>query len=257
MRHAATSRRLAALCSIDARLKPSRDVITIRQAGERLRTRIGWLDSRHTFSFEEHIDPRHMGFRALRVMNEDRVAPGHGYGTHARRDVEIVTYVVEGVLRHHDSLGTEGLVAAGGLQLMSAGTGVLHSELNASDGEPLHLLQIWMTPERTRLAPSYEQRAFPFAGRRGRLTLVASRDGRDGSVTIHQDVAVFSCLLQKSEASSLVIQPGRHVWVQVIRGSIQLNGVALTAGDGACISDEAAAEVRSSSVSETLLFDLA
>jgi redox-sensitive bicupin YhaK (pirin superfamily) len=232
-------------------------VITIRRADERLRTRIGWLDSRHTFSFEEHIDPRHMGFRALRVMNEDRVAPGHGYGTHARRDVEIVTYVLEGALRHHDSLGGGGIVTAGGLQRMSAGTGVLHSELNASDVEPLHLLQIWMTPERTRLAPSYEQRTFSVAGRSGQLTLVASRDGRDGSVAIHQDVAIFSCLLQKSETALLVLQPGRHAWVQVVRGSIQLNNVAFTRGDGACISDEAALEVESSSVSETLLFDLA
>jgi redox-sensitive bicupin YhaK (pirin superfamily) len=231
--------------------------MTIRPAGERLRTRLGWLDSRHTFSFEGHIDPRHMGFRALRVVNEDRVAPGHGYGTHARRDVEIVTYVLEGALRHHDSLGTERIVAAGGLQRMSAGTGVLQSELNASDVEPLHLLQIWMTPERMRLSPSYEQRAFPVAGRRERLTLVASRDGRDGSVAIHQDVAIFSCLLQKSETESLVLQPGRHAWVQVVRGSIQLNNVALTGGDGAWISDAAAVEVQSSSVSESLLFDLA
>ena len=173
-------------------------MISIRRAGERLHTHIGWLDSRHTFSFEEHIDPRHMGFRALRVLNEDRIAPAHGYGTHPRREVEMVTYVLDGALRHQDSLGTATIVGAGGLQRLSAGTGVLHSELNASDVEPLHVLQIWMTPERTRLAPSYEQRAFPVTSRRARLTLVASHDGRDGSVALRQDVDIFSCLLQKS-----------------------------------------------------------
>jgi len=146
------------------RTDTSSDVVTIRHGGERLRTRIGWLDSRHTFSFEEHIDPRHMGFRALRVINEDRIAPAHGYGTRARRDVEIVTYVLEGTLRHEDSLGNGATVAAGGVQRLSAGTGVLHSEQNASDVEPLHLLQVWMTPERTRLRPSYQQRAFRSPG---------------------------------------------------------------------------------------------
>jgi quercetin 2,3-dioxygenase len=231
-------------------------VITVRRAGERLRTRIGWLDSRHTFSFEEHIDPRHMGYRALRVMNEDRIAPAHGYGTQTHRDVEIVTYVIEGAMRHQDSLGNDAIVTPGGLQRMSAGTGVLHSELNASDVELLHVLQISMTPERKRLMPSYEQRAFPFSGRHGRLTLIASRDGRDGSVAIRQDVAIFSCLLQTAEAASLEIQPGRHAWVQVVRGSVQLNGVELTAGDGASAFD-VALEVRSSSASETLLFDMA
>ena len=229
-------------------------MIAVRHARERLRTRIGWLDSRHTFSFEEHIDPRHMGFRALRVVNEDRIAPGHGYGMQTHRDVEIVTYVLEGALRHQNSLGTDAVVGAGALQRMSAGTGILHGELNASHIEPLHLLQIWVTPERTRLMPSYEQRVF--ADRHGPLTLLASRDGRDGSVTIHQDVAIFSCLLQTAEIASLAVQTGRHVWVQVVRGSVQLNGVALTQGDGAAVSDDAL-ELRSSSASETLLSDLA
>jgi quercetin 2,3-dioxygenase len=230
-------------------------LITVRPASERLRTRIGWLDSRHTFSFEEHIDPRHMGVRALRVINQDRIAPAHGYGTHPRRDMEIVTYVLEGILRHHDSLGSGAIVAAGGVQLMSAGTGILHSELNASDIEPLHLLQVWMTPKRTRLPPSYEQRAFPFPGRRKPPTLIASHDGRDGSVTIHQDVAIFSCLLQPTETESVVITPGRHAWVQVVRGGIQLNGIVLANGDGVSISEESMLEIRSSSVSEALLFD--
>jgi quercetin 2,3-dioxygenase len=230
-------------------------VITIRRAGERLHTRIGWLDSRHTFSFEEHIDPRNMGFRALRVMNEDRIAPAHGYGTHPRRDVEIVTYVIDGALRHQDSLGTEAVVAAGGLQRMSAGTGVLHSELNASDFEPLHMLQIWIAPERTRLQPSYQQRAFPLVGRE-RLTLLASREGRLGSVSLRQDVDIFSFVLHTAESASLVIKPGRHAWVQVLRGDIQLNGIALSSGDGASVAEEAAVNLRSSSASETLLFDL-
>lgn len=232
-------------------------MITIRRAGERLHTRIGWLDSRHTFSFKEHIDPRHMGFRALRVVNEDRIAPAQGYGTHARRDVEIVTYVIEGTLRHHDSLGSGAVVTAGGLQRMGAGTGVLHSELNASDTELLHLLEIWITPERTRLPPSYEHRAFPHADRRGELTLMASRDGRAGSVTIRQDIDILSCLLQKDEIAARPIQPGRHVWVQVLQGNVQLNGVTFASGDGGSVSNEPTLELRSSSASETLLLDLA
>ena len=197
-----------------------------------------------------------MGFRALRVINEDRIAPAHGYGTQTHRDVEIVTYILEGALRHQDSVGTDVIVSAGALQRMSAGTGILHGELNPSDSDPLHLLQIWITPERMRRMPSYEQRAFPLAGRQRRLTLIASRDGRDGSVIIHQDVAIFSCLLQTAETASLVLQPGRHAWVQVVRGSVQLNGVPLIEGDGASVS-HVALEVRSSSASETLLFDLA
>ena len=232
-------------------------MVTIRRSGERLQTRIGWLDSRHSFSFEEHIDPRHMGFRALRVINEDRIAPAHGYGTRARRDVDIVTYVLEGTLRHQDSLGSGAIVAAGGVQRMSAGTGVLHSERNASEVEPLHLLQVWMTPERTRLRPSYQQRAFPLAERRDRMTLIASRDGRGGSVAIQQDVSMFSCLLHAAEAASLAIQPGRYVWAQVVRGNVQLNGASLAEGDGASVSDAATLELCSGSVSETLLFDIA
>jgi redox-sensitive bicupin YhaK (pirin superfamily) len=231
-------------------------MITIRRAAERMRTRIGWLDSRHTFSFEEHIDPRHMGFRALRVMNEDRIAPAHGYGTRTRRDVEIVTYVLEGTLRHRDSLGSSAIVEAGGLQRMSAGTGVLHSEANASDTQPLRVLQVWMTPERTRLPPSYQQCAFRHTGR-NRLTLMASRDGRDGSIAIRQDVAIFSWFFSTAEAASFAIRPARHIWVQVVRGGIQINGVSLHEGDGASVSDAATLEVLSSSVSEALLFDLA
>jgi quercetin 2,3-dioxygenase len=221
-----------------------------------MRTRIGWLDSRHTFTFEEHIDPRHMGFRALRVLNEDRIAPGHGYGSHLRRDVELVTYVIAGSLRHQDSLGTDVVIASGGLQRITAGTGILHTESNASAAEPLHLIQIRIEPERTRLRPSYEQRSFARARRRA-MTLLASNDGRDGSVRIPHDLAIFSCALAAGERASLVLVDERHGWAQVIGGAVQLNGIALTAGDGASISDEVRLEVASSSFSETLLFDLA
>lgn len=233
-------------------------MITIRRAGERLRTRIGWLDSRHSFSFEEHIDPRHMGFRALRVLNEHRVEPGHGFGTHSRRDIEIVTYVIAGVLRHEDSLGRGSVVEAGGVQRLTAGTGLLHGEFNGSESQPLHLLEMWMTPERSRLPPACDQRAFPPDRRHGRLTLLVSRNGREGSLTIPQDVAIFSTALEPGARVTHALQPGRHAWVQVVRGSIQLeqNGTALSAGDGAAIVDEPV-ELTASSASETLLIDLA
>ena len=230
-------------------------MITVRPAGERLRTRIGWLDSRHSFSFEEHIDPRHMGFRALRVLNEHRVEPGHGFGTHSRRDMEIVTYVIAGVLRHEDSLGRGSVVEAGSVQRLTAGTGVLHGEFNGSDSKPLHLIEMWITPERMRLPPACDQRAFP-PDRRGRLTLLVSRDGRTGSLTIPQDVAIFSTTLEPGSAVTHALQPGRHAWVQVVRGSIKLNGTALIAGDGAAIVDEPLA-LTASSASEALLIDVA
>ena len=222
-----------------------------------MRTRLGWLDSRHTFTFEEHIDPRHMGFRALRVLNEDRLAAGRGYGSHPRRDVELVTYVIAGALRHQDSLGTDVVITAGGLQRISAGTGILHTEANASTTEPLHALQIWIAPARTRLAPDYQQRSYPLASRRRPLTLIGSRDGRDGSVAVHQDIAMYSCTLTPGERTSLALGEQRHAWVQVVNGSVQLNGVALTTGDGASISEEVTLDLVSSSDSETLLFDLA
>ena len=232
-------------------------MITIRRAGERLRTRIGWLDSRHSFSFEEHIDPRHMGFRALRVLNEHRVEPGYGFGTHSCRDTQIVTYVIGGVLRHEDSLGRGSVVEAGGVQHLTAGTGLLHGEFNGSESQPLHLLEMWITPERSRLPPACDQRAFPPDRRRGRLTLLVSRDGREGSLTIPQDVAIFSTALDEPGSRvTHALQPGRHAWVQVVRGSIQLNGTGLSAGDGAAIVDEPV-KLTASSASETLLIDLA
>ena len=231
-------------------------MIAVRHARERLRTRIGWLDSWHTFTFEEHIDPRHMGYRALRVLNEDRVAPGRGYGSHPRRDLELVSYVIAGTLRHHDSLGTDALVEAGGMQRLSAGTGVLHGEANGSESEPLHVIHMWIAPARTRLRPSYGHRACPLPSRRGPLTLMASGDGRDRSLKIHQDVSILSIALKPRERASYSLAEERHAWVQVVSGSVELNGVALAAGDGAAVSDEVDLDFTSASVSETLLFDL-
>lgn len=222
-----------------------------------MRTRIGWLDSRHTFSFGEHHDARFMGYRALRVLNEDRVTPGQGFGTHPHRDMEILSYVLEGALRHEDSLGTGSVIKVGDLQRMSAGTGVLHSERNASDAEPVHFLQIWITPERTRLRPGYEQRTFPAGTRRGRLTLLASRDGRDASVQVHQDVDLYSAMLDAGQRVRHDLKPGRHAWVQVARGGATLNRSVLEAGDGAAADDEAVLDVVASTEAEILLFDLA
>ena len=222
-----------------------------------MRTRIGWLDSRHSFTFEEHIDPRYMGFRALRVLNEDRLAPGRGYGSHPRRDLELVTYVLSGALHHQDSLGSDVVIMSGGLQRVSAGTGVLHTETNASTAEPLHVIQMWIAPARTRLRPTYQQRAYPHAARRAALTLLASDDGRDGSVKVHQDVAIFSSVLKTRERTVIALEPDRHAWVQMVSGAVQVNGVELSAGDGASVSDELVLELSSTSVSETLVFDLA
>jgi redox-sensitive bicupin YhaK (pirin superfamily) len=232
-------------------------VITTRPANERLHTSIGWLDSRHTFSFGEHIDPRHMGFHALRVINEDRVAPGQGFGTHPHRDMEIISYMLEGALRHEDSLGTGSVINVGDVQSMSAGTGVLHSERNASNTERAHFLQIWVLPERTRLTPSYQQRTFPVSDRRGRLTLIASRDSRAGSIRINQDVDLYSAVLKRGELAQHSMAEGRHAWVQVARGAVDVNGTSLTAGDGAALTDELTIRVAARDEGEILLFDLA
>jgi redox-sensitive bicupin YhaK (pirin superfamily) len=232
-------------------------VITLRPSGERLQTKIGWLDSRHTFSFGEHIDPRFMGYRALRVINEDRVAPGKGFATHPHRDMEIISYVLEGALRHEDSLGTGSTINVGDVQRMSAGTGVLHSERNASDREPAHFFQIWLVPERTRLPPSYQQRTFPLSSRQGRLTLIASRDSRDGSIQVHQDVDLYSAILAGGQSVGHALDDGRHAWVQVARGEVGLNGTALTAGDGAAVTDEPELRLIAATDAEVLLFDLA
>ena len=232
-------------------------MITVRRSAERGLAEFGWLTSRHTFSFGSYHDPRHMGFRALRVINDDWIAPGAGFDPHGHRDMEIVTYVLEGALEHKDSLGTGSVIRPGEVQRMSAGTGITHSEYNHSPTEPVHLLQIWIVPETAGLPPGYEQRDFPAAERRGRLRLVASRDGRDGSVTIHQDAALYAAVLEAGEAVSHGAKPGRHAWLHVARGAVDLNGHALEEGDGAAASDEERIDIAAREDTEILLFDLA
>jgi redox-sensitive bicupin YhaK (pirin superfamily) len=231
-------------------------MIRVRKASERGHFDHGWLDTYHTFSFARYYDPRHMGFRALRVINEDRVAPGTGFGTHPPEDMEIVTYVLDGALAHRDSLGTGSTIRPGELQRMTAGTGIVHSEFNPSDAEPVHFYQIWLEPEREGLEPSYEQRAFPEAEWRNRLRLVASPDGHDGSLTIRQDARLYLGTLDGGQEVSHELTPGRHAWLQVLRGDVTLNGLALSAGDGAALGDEAGLVIRSDRPSEVLLFDL-
>ena len=231
-------------------------VITRRPAKERGAFDHGWLDTRHTFSFADYHDPRHMGFRVLRVINEDRVQPGRGFGTHGHRDMEILSYVLEGGLAHRDSLGTGSVIHPGDVQRMSAGTGVRHSEFNASDREPVHFYQIWIEPAVRGLAPDYEQKTFPLAERRGRLRLVASPDGADGSVTIHQDARVHAAVLDAGQAVEHALAAGRHAWVQVARGAITLNGRALHESDGAAVSDEPRLTITATEPAELLLLDL-
>ena len=232
-------------------------MITIRPRDQRGRTALDWLDSAHTFSFGDYYDPAHMGFRALRVINDDRVDAGKGFGMHPHRDMEILTYVLSGALEHRDSLGTGSVIRPGEVQRMTAGTGILHSEHNPSRSEPVHLLQIWLLPERRGLPPSYEQKAFPRSKQTGKLRLVAARDGREGAVSIHQDVDVFACHLDQGEQARRDLPKGRHAWVQVARGAVTLNGKELQAGDGAALSDEPAVELAAQEPSEVLLFDLA
>jgi redox-sensitive bicupin YhaK (pirin superfamily) len=232
-------------------------MITVRPAGQRGRTQTDWLESLHTFSFNRYYDPRHAGFRSLRVINEDRVAPGQGFGTHSHGDMEILSYVVEGALEHRDSAGGSGVIRPDELQRMSAGTGVSHSEFNASETEPVHFLQIWILPEREGLKPGYEQRAFPEQERRGRLRLIASRDGSDGSLTVHQDVKVYDALLARGDELSHRLAGGRHAWLQVIKGAVSVNGATLRAGDGAAASEEASLTVSAGEDAEIMLFDLA
>ena len=232
-------------------------MITRRPADERGRTRTHWLDGRHTFSFNRYYDPRWSGFRELLVINEDRVAPAAGFPPHSHADMEIITYIISGALEHRDSMGNTSVIRPGELQRMSAGTGVTHSEYNPSADSPTHLLQIWITPEREGAAPGYEQREFPEAERRGRLRLLASRDGRAGSVTIHQDAEVYDAALGEGEEVAHELRAGRHAWVQLVGGSLKLNGVGLQAGDGAAVSEEGRLLISAAEPSEFLLFDLA
>ena len=232
-------------------------MIKIRRSEERGRTKLNWLDSRHTFSFGDYYDPKHMGFSHLRVINEDRVVPGAGFPTHSHRDMEIITYVLEGALAHKDSTGTSSVIRVGDVQRMSAGTGISHSEYNASQTEPVHFLQIWIVPNKTGLAPGYEQRAFPLNEHRDTWTLIGSEAGRDGSVTVHQDVDVWAARFSPGEQSSFPVKPSRNIWTQVARGAVTLNGTTLNAGDGAATSQEEILEVKTVEAAEILLFDLA
>jgi redox-sensitive bicupin YhaK (pirin superfamily) len=232
-------------------------MITIRPANERGGGDHGWLDTRHTFSFSDYYDPRHMGFRHLRVINEDRVAPGRGFGTHGHRDMEILSYVVSGGLAHRDSTGNSEVLRPHEWQRMSAGTGVRHSEMNASKAEPVHFYQIWILPEAESLRPEYEQKLFAPEEKTGRLRLVASRDGREGSLKIHQDVSVYNAILKGGEAVEHQLAAGRHAWLQVVKGAVELNGTRLGAGDGAAVSEETALTITAGEDAEIILFDLA
>jgi redox-sensitive bicupin YhaK (pirin superfamily) len=232
-------------------------MITLRPGHERGRTALDWLDSSHSFSFADYFDPGHMGFRALRVLNDDRFAPGSGFGTHPHRDMEILTLVLSGALEHRDSLGNGSVIRPGEVQRMTAGTGIRHSEHNPSTTEPVHLLQVWIVPEQGGLRPGYEQRSFPEAGRHNRLQLVASRDGRDGSVRLHQDVDLLRTRLDPGGRVAHTLRPGRHAWVQVAAGAVTLNGHALRAGDGGAVSGEPSLEVVGNEGAELLVFDLA
>jgi quercetin 2,3-dioxygenase len=232
-------------------------MITIRKATDRGHFDHGWLDTSHTFSFAGYQDAEHMGFGPLRVINEDRVQPGEGFGRHGHRDMEIVSWVLEGELAHRDSTGGGGVLRPGEVQRMSAGTGVTHSEFNGSKERPLHFLQIWILPDRDGYAPSYEQKDIPEAERRGRLALIASPDGAGGSTTIHQDARVHATLLGDGERVRLPLARGRRGWVQVARGTLSVNGKALSAGDGAALTDEPELElVGQGGPAEALVFDL-
>ncbi|HEX6979190.1 MAG TPA: pirin family protein [Alphaproteobacteria bacterium] len=232
-------------------------MISRRPADARGRTRIDWLDSRHTFSFADYFDEAHMGFGSLRVINEDRVAPGAGFPMHGHRDMEIISYVLSGALEHKDSLGTGSIIRPGEIQRMSAGTGIRHSEYNPSPAEPVHFLQIWIVPERAGLQPSYEQTATRLADTPGKLRLIGARDGGDGAVTIHQDVNVHAGILRPGDIVDYAPPAGRRTWVQVARGSIDLNGQKLAQGDGAAVIDEPRLRLTATGDAEVILFDLA
>ena len=231
-------------------------MIRIRKSEDRGHANHGWLDTHHTFSFADYYDPTHMAFRALRVINEDRVLPGRGFGTHGHQDMEIVTYVLEGALEHRDSLGNGSVLHPGEFQRMSAGTGVRHSEFNPSSTDLVHFYQIWLLPQQNGLSPSYEQRQFRDEERSGQFRLVASPTGREGSLTIHQDASIYLAKLETDQQIRHSLLPGRHAWLQVLQGAVKLGGEALTAGDGAAISDESALVLTATSPAEVMLFDL-
>ena len=232
-------------------------MLDIRRSDDRGRANFGWLNSRHTFSFGHYYDPGFMGFGPLRVINEDRVQPGRGFDTHGHSDMEIISYVLDGALKHEDSIGNGSNIKPGDVQRMTAGTGVRHSEFNASDTDSVHFLQIWILPERDGLEPGYEQKAFSQEEKRGKLRLVGSRDGRDGSVTIHQDVDLYATLLTDGETVAHELAESRKGWVQVATGTVRLNGRDLDAGDGVAVEGPATIEIAGTSDTEVLLFDMA
>jgi hypothetical protein len=231
-------------------------MIQVRPSRERGQTQLGWLDSQHSFSFDRYYDPRYLGFRALRVINEDWIKPGAGFGTHSHRDMEILTYVLEGALEHRDSLGTGSVIRPGEVQRMTAGTGISHSEHNPSLVEPTHLLQIWIVPAHRGLEPGYEQRPFEIKQDPDHWRLIAVGDGREGALTIHQDADVFAAVLTAGSTLSYRLEPDRHAWAQIARGEVHLNDVRLGAGDGAAISGEEQINLSAVHPSELLLFDL-
>jgi quercetin 2,3-dioxygenase len=232
-------------------------MITRRPASARGHADHGWLDTRHTFSFADYRDPEFMGFHALRVLNEDRVQPAMGFGTHGHQDMEILTWVLEGALQHRDSLGNGSIIYPGDLQRMTAGTGVSHSEYNASRDDPVHFLQIWIVPDTAGLAPAYEQRRFSISDRQGKMKLLASPDGRDGSVRIHQDICLYTTMLTPGERATATLGAGRSGWLQVSHGVVEANGIRLEEGDGAAIGGETRIDLVAPDHTEVLLFDLA
>jgi redox-sensitive bicupin YhaK (pirin superfamily) len=232
-------------------------MIAVRRSAERGHAQHGWLDSFHSFSFAGYHDPEHMGFGSLRVINEDRVRPGQGFGTHGHRDMEIISYVLEGGLAHQDSMGNGSVIRPGDVQRMSAGTGITHSEFNASDRDAVHFLQIWIEPSARNVKPSYEEKHFDAASKRGRLRLIASPDGRDGSVTIGQDASLYAALLDGAEAVEFAQRPERKVYVHMVRGAAEVNGQELSAGDALKLSGETAVRIAKGRGAEILLFDLA
>ncbi|WP_237226436.1 pirin family protein [Rubinisphaera sp. JC750] len=232
-------------------------MLQVRRAADRGHFDHGWLDTHHTFSFSRYVDREHTRFRSLRVMNEDVVQPGQGFGTHPHENMEIVTYVLSGALEHRDSMGNGEVLRPGEFQRMTAGTGITHSEFNPSDTEPVHLYQIWLFPERNGLEPSYEQKAFDKAGRQNQLQLVASQDAAEGSLLIHQDARIYLGNLDEGAVVEHVVESDRHVWLQVLRGTVDVNGESLQTSDGVAISDEAAVSISGASAAEIMLFDLA
>ena len=231
-------------------------MIALRNSGERGHANHGWLDSYHSFSFADYYDPQHMGYSSLRVINEDYVQPGKGFGTHGHRDMEIITYILEGALEHKDSMGNGSVIRPDDVQRMSAGTGVQHSEFNPSPAEIVHLLQIWIEPDVAGIKPSYEEKHFDAASKRGKLRLIASRDGRDGSVTIHQDASVYAALIDGSERASHRLASGRKAYVHVARGKVTVGGRALAAGDALKADGESTLVLEHGTQAEVLLFDL-